>query len=162
MELEKNNNDTSQWKRLFKERGLNVGKRATKVHYHVALGALEVVMRMLATTEEQEEDTLEDEAVELKGEDEEENGLATGPEQQHPEAEEDNTLTVVKSPATTGSSVSSLSLSCEGQEDDWMIKLQMDKLKLEASKEEAAEKSAFEKAALHCLVEKGGSTLLRT
>ncbi|KAJ1175017.1 hypothetical protein NDU88_000308 [Pleurodeles waltl] len=77
MELELNNSDNlklTELKKLCKERGLNVVK--------TALRAFEEVFRMHAATEKQQQGDPDDEKVDMEDENEEGNGLATGPELQ--------------------------------------------------------------------------------
>ncbi|KAJ1171596.1 hypothetical protein NDU88_003457 [Pleurodeles waltl] len=58
---------------------------------------------MQATPQEEEKDNPEDNEVDLDDDDEEGNGLATGPELQDSEEEEDNLPTGVRSPVRAGS-----------------------------------------------------------
>ncbi|KAJ1191775.1 hypothetical protein NDU88_001090 [Pleurodeles waltl] len=88
MDLGLNSIDTlkvAKFKKLCKERGLTVGKRTTNVDFELALRTFEAVSRMQATTDEPEMDDPENEEVDIEEDDEEGNGLATGPEPQQQE-----------------------------------------------------------------------------
>ncbi|KAJ1150013.1 hypothetical protein NDU88_002811 [Pleurodeles waltl] len=80
----------SELQRFGSDRGLGLGRKATKVDLHIPLKAFEDARKMEAISEEQKEDGLKAEVgLEAK-----EDGLTTGHELQHPE--KDKMLTRVE------------------------------------------------------------------
>ncbi|KAJ1136939.1 hypothetical protein NDU88_003353 [Pleurodeles waltl] len=76
------NHNVSVMRILYKERGLTLGKKATKVDFQISLRVYEEVYRMKAAISEQERDDPKNEKLDVEDEGgiEEGHGMASGPE----------------------------------------------------------------------------------